>query len=68
MMFTLLITLYLFVTDSKHIVDSIQFNDIWRYYQYNSECLLVHSDGCYRILCELSETGLWNSPSDDSTV
>ena len=38
------------------------------YYNYISECLLVSSVGCYRILCELSETGPWSSPSGDSTV
>ena len=57
-----------FVTDSKHIVSAIHGNDIWSYYNYNSECLLVPSVGCYSILCELSETGPWNSPSGDSTV
>ena len=68
MMFTFLFTLYLFVTDSKHIVGAIHGNDIWSYYNHNIEGLLVPSVGCYRILCELSETEPWNSPSGESTV
>ena len=37
-------------------------------YKYKRECLLVSSVGCYWILCELSETGPWSSPSGDSAV
>ena len=44
-MFTLLITLYLFVTDSKHIVSAIHDKDIWSCYNYSSERLLVPSVG-----------------------
>ena len=34
------ITLYLFVTDRKHVVAAIQFDDIWSYYNYNRNVVI----------------------------
>ena len=61
---TSMITLYC----SKHSFATTFLHHTRGQYNYNSDCLLVPSGRCYRILCELPETGSWNSPSGDSTV